>query len=432
MRALLPRSSVSPRKRIARAVAIVALAIVAVPARGPVNAASGWPANANIVVSWRDPHQTIASVDIRSERTKNAGAGWFKLKSGGDFTFNCNTIHGREFEKKGDRLVATHTMPVSKLYCDGMVITARIAGLRAGAVYGLAVTTDPMHNTGTRSISGTAQVTQRRQTAIRTIVKSVNSGAADIDFPSAYNGGPRKLTWSAEFQRDSKHDLAVWHVSNNTTYGAAGGSTNVMRAGESNVRVEDNRLRIQSRKIKPTPSTLWKPFSSGYLTSDYLLDLSKPGRLDAKIKPNLVAGTSKGKWPGLWLRNRGRQELDITEMIGTSRATAERSNQFQTTAHVDTTGHDPRKVGQVHSFAGTSTQFHLWSTVWDGRGDIKVSCDGVIVAMLLVRDTPWMGRFTGGFQIRLDQFVQGAMPGPVDASTTFDDAFEVAYLRYYR
>jgi len=324
---------------------------------------------------------------------------------------------------------------VSSLYCDGRVATAKISDIKAGSVYGFRVATDSLRTLGRKKFSGAVQLNGQSAAPKAALKKTVKTGsatpitAARVESPIAPSG--MKLTWHEEFNKGSKSDLENWDVSNMTTYGAGGHSTNVMLSSPENVRVQNGSLHIQSHPVRRNKSTLYQPFSSGYLTTGYVLNLSKPGRLDAWIRPNLIAGRSKGKWPGLWLRNRGKQELDITEMVGTSPATKSRSNQYQVTAHLDTTHVDNTSRSFLRSYVGTPTQFHLWTTSWDGRGNITVSCDGVVAARFTTAETPWMKRFRGAFQIRLDQFMQGNMPGPVDEHTSYGTAFEVGFLRYY-
>lgn len=420
------------RKRRMVAISGVALALGCSGTVLPsAEAAPRWPKYAQVAGAWIDQTESIARVTIRSEQTAYVGRGWFKLKSRGGFTFNCSSVEGIEFGRlnpKNNYLIPTASKRVAELYCDGSVITGKIEGTTKGIAYGMSAETNPVTVLGNYDVIGSVDVNGKTTSPTSTFVKSTDT--AKPSRPAMPNL-PSQRVWAAEFNRSKTQDLAGWYVANNSTYGVGGGSTNIMRSDNRNVRVENGSLVIQSRRERPSGATKYQPFSSGYATSPYLLDLSVPGRLDARINPGLTPGRSKGKWPGVWLRNRGSQEFDITEMVGTSQSTRSRSTHWQATAHVDTAHMDRRKRAFAADYAGSSNAFHVWSTIWDGRGNIKVYCDGLLSANFQVSLNSWMRLFRGEFQIRVDQFVQGSGPGPVDGNTEFRTGFQVDYFRYY-
>jgi len=339
-----------------------------------------------------------------------------------DFILDCASVHEVRYRVDGPTPLSQHA---EDSYCDGTTISVEM-DTSPNTNYGVIVRTYPAARRGKLTVDGTiSALTTRHLTA--TLQKKSSPISPRIASPPHLTS----LAWAAEFDGDKHSDLFGWKVANNSVYGAGGGSTNIMRSDDRNVRVEDGRLTIQAHRETPSAATNGQPFSSGYLTSGYVLDFSKPGRLDARINPNLTPARSKGKWPGLWLRNRGSQELDVTEMIGTSASTVDLSNHWQSAAHFDTTHKDKRRHLSPSVFEGSPNSYHLWSTIWDGDGNIWIFCDGNQAAHYSVWRDAWVAGFVGMFQIRLDEFIQGVGPGPVDNDTEFETGFQVDYLRYF-
>jgi beta-glucanase (GH16 family) len=250
-----------------------------------------------------------------------------------------------------------------------------------------------------------------------------------------------KLAWADEFSGTALN-RTVWNVENNSTYGDGNKELACLMDRPQNVKVSGGLLTIAARK-EATPikcGTHDTRFPNGRSYTSAMLNTKNKlafqyGRFEIRAKMPTTQGTSKGLWPAYWMRPAvgGIGELDILELIGTSKSDPYSANKVSQTIHYDYVGTHPQQANVARLATGNFADgFHDYAVEW-APGSIKWFVDGNLTYTRTLSTTSWMDQaFVGTFYLRLNMAVGGEWPGSPDANTAFPANYQVDYVRVYK
>ena len=157
------------------------------------------------------------------------------------------------------------------------------------------------------------------------------------------------------------------------------------------------------------------------------------GRFEIRAKLPVAPGTSKGLWPGFWLRPAagGTGELDILEAIGSTGA-GNTSDEIHQTIWYDYVGTHPKETYTAVTGFDASAGWHTYAAEWE-PGVIRWYVDGKLTFTRSTSTTTWLtSAFSKPFFVRLNLSVGGSWPGSPDAATAFPADYSIDYLRVYQ
>ena len=242
------------------------------------------------------------------------------------------------------------------------------------------------------------------------------------------------LGWHDEFDGTGL-DATRWGVQNLSTFGDGNSELACLMA--DNVRVADGALTISARRAA-APVTCGSrdtrfPYGREYTSGMVQTKTSwQYGRFEVRARIPTQAGTSKGLWPGFWMRpaGGGTGELDILEAIG-SGASGTESRKIHQTIHYDYVGTHPKQPFTATTAFVPAEGFHTYAAEWE-PGAIRWYVDGALTYTRTTATTPWLDEaFSKPFFIRLNLAVGGSWPGSPDAATAFPGDFTVDWVRVY-
>ena len=242
------------------------------------------------------------------------------------------------------------------------------------------------------------------------------------------------LAWNDEFD-GATLDTARWGVQNLSTFGD--GNNELACLMSDNVKVGGGALTISARRAA-TPVTCGShdsrfPGGRAYTSGMVQTKASwQYGRFEVRARIPTQAGTSKGLWPGFWMRpaSGGTGELDILEAIGSGAGGTE-WNKVHQTIHYDYVGTHPKQPFTATTAFAPSAGFHTYAAEWE-PGAIRWYVDGTLTYSRTTATTPWLDdAFSKPFFIRLNLAVGGSWPGSPDAATAFHGDFTVDWVRVY-
>jgi beta-glucanase (GH16 family) len=229
-------------------------------------------------------------------------------------------------------------------------------------------------------------------------------------------------------------------VHNNSTYGEGNKELACLMA--ANVTEGGGALTIRAEKLDSPKKCGWndprfpegRSYTSGFVETKRKASFTY-GRFEVRFKAPIGAGTSKGLWPGFWLRpdDGGIGELDVVEIIGSDAATAAvQTNKVMHTLHYDYKRTHPKQGGSYTlPSGGWNDGFHTGAVEWE-PGVIRWYIDGVLTYQRTRATTPWLDEAFGRpFHLKLNMAVGGNWPGSPDAATEFPADYVIDYVRVY-
>ncbi|WP_158603872.1 family 16 glycosylhydrolase [Cryobacterium tepidiphilum] len=262
---------------------------------------------------------------------------------------------------------------------------------------------------------------------------------AKTSSPAAPSGW--KLAWSDEFN-DTTIDRNAWTVENNSTYGDGNKELACLMDRPENIKESDGLLTISARK-ESSPITCGshdsrfpngRSYTSAMMNTKNKMDFEY-GRFEIRAKLPTTPGSSKGLWPAFWMRPTSGSlgELDILEVVGTSKNNASEANKVSQTIHYDYVPTYPMQVNVYKTPSGSYADgFHDFAVEWE-PGSIKWYVDGNLTYTRTKDTTSWIDKaFSGDFYLRLNMAVGGSWPGSPDADTAFPAKYQVDYVRVYQ
>jgi beta-glucanase (GH16 family) len=183
-----------------------------------------------------------------------------------------------------------------------------------------------------------------------------------------------------------------------------------------NVRIQDGRLRLESRR--QTYSSQGRSFD---YTSGYVDTRGKFSQLYGRFEVRARLPKGNGIWPAHWLMPQDgstRPEIDIMELLGGYPSTVHMSNHWGT-------AEKPEDVTRSFTGPNFSTDFHTFTLEWE-PGQLRWLVDGIL------RVTTTDGVPTVPMYLILNTQIGGDWPGFPDGTTVFPQFHEIEYVRVYR
>lgn len=245
-----------------------------------------------------------------------------------------------------------------------------------------------------------------------------------------------RLVWSDEF--DGALATTDWAVDNLSTFGDGNSELACLMNRPANVVTTGGALTLRARR-ETAPlacGTNDSRFPGGRSYSSGLVRTKQTwtyGRFEIRAKLPVAPGTSKGLWPGFWLRpaGGGTGELDILEAIG-STGSGNTANQIHQTIWYDYVGTHPKETFTATTGFDASAGWHTYAAEWE-PGVIRWYVDGRLTYTRTTSTTPWLSSaFSKPFFVRLNLSVGGSWPGSPDAATAFPADYSIDYLRVYQ
>lgn len=249
-----------------------------------------------------------------------------------------------------------------------------------------------------------------------------------------------RLAWHDEFDYKGLPDAEKWNATN--IGGVINHELQDYRKDDLRcTRVDGGKLILEAfhdphegvvgwSKSKNVPYHF--EYSSGEVHTDKKVDFQY-GRID--IMARIPSGP--GLWPALWLmpvKTQGSSyaEIDLMEHVW---SLGQNHNTIQATVHTQHTmdkheGFTPVNAGYISS-STLSTEFHLYSLVWDEEKLVAMFDDEPYFTYERPAEYDWGNwPFRQPFYLILNIAVGGSWGGEVDSSI-FPQRMEVDYIRYY-
>lgn len=360
-----------------------------------------------------------------------AAAAWVRSPVAG------RTVSVRVMEYRGrtylGQAVATAKLPDTKWHRVATTYAARTSGAtldlnvvtRLGGGAAVLVDDVALRDTGAAPPSDPSDPT----TDDPTTGGPTTGGPTDDATPAGWT-----LGWHDEFDGTAL-DATRWGAANLSTFGD--GNNELACLMSDNVAVAGGALTISAERAA-TPVTCGShdsrfPGGRAYTSGMVQTKTSwQYGRFEVRARIPTAAGTSKGLWPGFWMRpaGGGTGELDILEAIGSGSGGTE-WNKIHQTIHYDYVGTHPKQPFTATTAFAPSAGFHTYAAEWE-PGAIRWYVDGALTYTRTTATTPWLDEaFSKPFFIRLNLAVGGSWPGSPDAGTAFPGDFTVDWVRVY-
>jgi beta-glucanase (GH16 family) len=183
-----------------------------------------------------------------------------------------------------------------------------------------------------------------------------------------------------------------------------------------NVRIQDGRLRLESRRQQNSYQGRNYDYTSGYVNTK-----GKFSQLYGRFEIRARLPKGNGVWSGHWLLPQDdspRPEIDIMELLGGYPTTVYMSNHW---------GPVEKREHLTRPFSGPdfSTDFHTFTLEWE-PGQLRWLVDGV------QRVTTTDGVPTVPMYLILNTQIGGDWPGFPDGTTMFPQFHDIEYVRVYR
>ena len=287
--------------------------------------------------------------------------------------------------------------------------------------------------TGT-GVATSAPATSAPATSATASAPTTATASASPSRPAAPAGW--RLVWSDEF--DGALDPADWAVDHLSTFGDGNKELACLMNRPANVVTTGGTLSLRARH-ETTPLACGSNdsrFPGGRSYSSALVRTKQTwtyGRFEIRAKLPVAPGTSKGLWPGFWLRPAagGTGELDILEAIGSTGA-GNTSDEIHQTIWYDYVGTHPKETYTAVTGFDASAGWHTYAAEWE-PGVIRWYVDGKLTFTRSTSTTTWLtSAFSKPFFVRLNLSVGGSWPGSPDAATAFPADYSIDYLRVYQ
>ena len=252
-------------------------------------------------------------------------------------------------------------------------------------------------------------------------------------------GNRLELVWSEEFEENGLLNEKFW------TYDEGYERNNELqdykKADSKYARVEDGKLILEAHKDPHEGINKWtgEPYHFEYSSAE-VRTLNDNGFLYGRLDVSAKIPTGRGVWPAIWLMpTDGRYggwpdcgEIDVMEYVW---GDDEGHNRFWCTLHTkdsDTNGN--RINGGSITSETLSTEFHLYSLVWD-EDKIEILFDDQ--SLFTYERKPGANfetwPFDRPFYLIMNIAVGGAWGGSwgIDESI-FPARMEIDYVRYYQ
>jgi beta-glucanase (GH16 family) len=249
-----------------------------------------------------------------------------------------------------------------------------------------------------------------------------------------------ELVFSDEFNNDGKPNEAKWHFQTEPIFGSswANGELQHYTSRIDNAKVSDGVLKIIAKREDYSFAGSSKRFTSARLNSkfDFLY-----GRVDVRAKLPSSAGT----WPAIWtlgsnVNERGNYfgssrgsvgwpecgEIDIMEQYG-----GDKSKVLGTFHWRDETSGSHAMYpqnGQGLEIENTSTEFHLYSMIWNANS-IQIFVDNILVVQMNNKTSE--EEFRNPHYLLLNIAMGGSLGGSVPDDFK-EDSMEIDFVRVYQ
>lgn len=246
-----------------------------------------------------------------------------------------------------------------------------------------------------------------------------------------------RLVWSDDFDGTTL-DPSKWGVQHESTYGDGNLELACLMNRPDNVRLADGALIITARREAPplacgTADSRFpegRSYSSGMISTLGLASWTT-GRIEARAKLPITAGTSKGLWPAVWMRpvDRGPGEIDILEAIGSDDAGQPVNRITQT---LWTTEKEKAATEVTVPGAPLAEDFHVYGVVWTPTS-LTFTVDGEPTFQRTSESLRGLATtFAKPFFLRINLAVGGRWPGDPTADTVFPASMVVDWVRVYQ